>query len=226
MSGILYGVSVGAGDPELMTLKAVRFIKESPVIAAPETKGEKCAALSIAEQVCDLSGKTIVNLKFTMSRDKEVLRKSHEDIAKQISEYLDRGESVAFLTIGDISVYSTFSYIAEILTARGYEVEICAGVPSFCAAAAAVKEPLVLGAQPLIVIPAGCVGSADFDKLCSLNGTKVIMKSGRSLSEIRANFYGKRVLAVENCGYHDQKIYHSLDEIGDGCGYFTTIIIK
>lgn len=223
MSGILYGVSVGAGDPELVTLKAVRIINECSVIAAPETKGEKHAALSIAEQVCDLSGKTIINLKFTMSRDKEVLRKSHEDIAEKLSAYLDRGEDAAFITIGDISVYSTFWYIACILHERGYEIEICAGVTSFCAAAAAVKEPLVLRTQPLIILPADC---KDFDRFCSMNGTKVIMKSGRSIADIKAKLNGKHVFAVENCGYPDQKIYHSLDEIGDDCGYFTTILIK
>lgn len=223
MSGILYGVSVGAGDPELMTLKAVRIINECPVVAAPETKGEKCAALSVAERVCDLTGKTVVKPEFTMSRDKKILQKSHEDIAEQISAYLDRGEDVAFLTIGDISVYSTFSYIARILCERGYETRLCAGVTSFCAAAAAIKEPLVLGAEPLIVIPAGC---ADFDRLCSMKGAKVIMKSGRSIADIKAKLCGKQAFAVENCGYPDQRIYHSLDEIGDGCGYFTTIIIK
>lgn len=223
MSGTLYGVSVGAGDPEQMTLKAERIINECYVIAAPVTSNEKSAALSIAEQVCDISGKTIVNLKFTMSRDREILRKSHEDIASALIEYLDYGEDIAYITIGDISVYSTFSYIAEIIRSRGYTVETCAGVPSFCAAASAVGEPLVLGAEPLIVIPAGC---EDLEKLCSLNGTKVNMKSGRSIADIKAKLCGKQAFAVENCGYPDQRIYESLDEIGDDCGYFTTIVIK
>ena len=156
----------------------------------------------------------------------DVLEKTHMNIADLISAYLDRGKDVAFITIGDISVYSTFWYIARILREHGYETEVCAGVPSFCAAAAAVKEPLVLGAEPLIVIPAGCARSADFDRLCSMKGTKVIMKSGRSIADIKAKLNGKRVFAVENCGYPDQRIYNSLDEIGGDCGYFTTIIIK
>ena len=251
-SGTLYGVSTGPGDPELMTLKAIRIIEQCSVIAAPinfkvtelspsREKARFCtdnarnmsgdaplthetnsAALSIAEQVCDLSGKTVIKLRFTMSRDKEILSQSHLDIAAEISKYLDDGKDAAFITIGDISIYSTFWYIARILRERGYEIEVCAGVPSFCAAAAAVKEPLVLGNEPLAVVPAGC---RELEKLCSVDGTKVIMKSGRSVDKIREKLSGKAVYAVENCGYENQKIFNPLDDTDDS-GYFTTIIVK
>lgn len=106
---------------------------------------------------------------------------------------------------------------------RGYETEICAGVTSFCAAAAAVKEPLVLGSELLVVLPASC---AELEELCDVKGTKVIMKSGRSVSEIRGKLKGKSVYAVENCGYENQRIFGSLDEIDEDSGYFTTIIAK
>lgn len=221
--GILYGVSTGPGDPELMTLKAVRIIGQCPVVAAPITHGTSSAALSIAEQVCDLSGKTVIKPCFTMSRDKNILSESHLRIAEELSAYLDGGSDVTFITIGDISVYSTFWYIARILRERGYEIEVCAGVTSFCAASAAVKEPLVLGSEPLAVIPAEC---KELEKLCSVNGTKVIMKSGRSISEIRKKLREKTAYAVENCGYNNQRIFSSLDEIDDTSSYFTTIIVK
>ncbi len=221
--GILYGVSVGPGDPELMTLKAVRIIGECSVIAAPVTHGKNCAALSIVENVCDLSEKTVIKPHFTMSRDKDTLSESHRRIAEELSAYLDGGSDIAFINIGDISVYSTFWYIAQILRERGYEIGICAGVTSFCAASAAVKEPLVLGNEPLVVIPAGC---GELEALCSVKGTKVIMKSGRSVAEIRVKLNGKGVYAVENCGYENQRIFGSLDEIDDNSGYFTTIIAK
>lgn len=222
MKGKLYGVSTGPGDPELMTLKAVSIIEKCGVIAAPVTHGEKRAALSIVEKVCDLEGKIILDLPFAMSRDKTVLDKSHNAAADMIIPYLDSGISAAFVCIGDISVYSTFSYISRIVCERGYETEVCAGVTSFCAAAAAVGEPLVLGNEPLIVIPAG---NGDLDNLCSLTGTKVIMKSGRSIAEIKEKLKGRKTYAVENCGYEDQRIYNSIDEIDDG-KYFTTIIVK
>lgn len=219
--GKLYGVSVGPGDPELLTVKAERIIGKCGVIAAPITHGKNSAALSIAEKACDLSGKEIISLPFTMSRDERVLAESHEAAANLIMPYLEKNDA-AFVCIGDISVYSTFSYIADIVRRRGSEVEIVPGVTSFCAAAAAVGEPLVTGSEPLIVIPAGCAG---FGELCALDGTKVVMKSGRSISGIKEAVGGREAYAVENVGYPVQKVYRSLDEIGES-GYFTTVVFK
>lgn len=222
MKGKLYGVSVGPGDPELLTIRAARIIERCGVIAAPVTRGKNCAALSIAQGACDLSSKTVLKLEFTMSRDERVLAESRRAAAEQLFPYLDSGADIAFVSIGDISVYSTFSYIAEIVLRRGYEFEICPGVTSFCAAAAAVKRPLVLGSEPLTVIPADC---EEFDELCSRGGTKVVMKSGKAASEIGEKLRGRDAYAVENVGYDNEKIHRTLDEIAES-GYFTTIIFK
>lgn len=224
MNGKLYGVSVGPGDPELVTLKAVRTIEKCKVIAAPITRNEKRAALSIAEKVCDISEKTVLDLPFAMSRDKRVLAEAHKAAVEMIISYLNKGTDVAFVCIGDISVYSTFSFIAAIVKEHGFGIEIIPGVTSFCAAAAAVGEPLVTGTEPLIVIPAG-IDPDEFEKLSSLDGTKVLMKSGRSLPEIAKKLQGKTGFAVENAGYPEQKIFGSLDELGES-GYFTTVIFK
>lgn len=224
MNGILYGISVGPGDPELVTLKAIKIIEKCKVIAAPVTHGEKRAALSIAGSLCDFSEKTVLDLPFAMTRDELVLAETHNAAAEMIISYLADGFDVSFVCIGDISVYSTFSYIEKIVKEHGFGIEIIPGVTSFCAAAAAVGEPLVTGTEPLIVIPAG-IKSAEFDKLCSLDGTKILMKSGRSLPEIAKKLQGKTGFAVENAGYPDQKIFGSLDEIGEA-GYFTTVIFK
>ncbi|MDE5557562.1 MAG: precorrin-2 C(20)-methyltransferase, partial [Ruminococcus sp.] len=109
--GKLYGVSVGAGDPELMTLKAVRIIEKSAVIAVPRTSG-KSLALSIVEKTIDLSGKIIIYLDFPMSRDKKILSENYDKISEIICKNLYEND-IAMLSIGDISIYSTFSYIAE-----------------------------------------------------------------------------------------------------------------
>lgn len=222
MKGKLYGVSVGPGDTELLTIKAARIIERCGVIAAPVTHGKNSAALSIAQGACDLSGKTVLKLEFTMSRDERVLSESRNAAAERLVSYLDGGADIAFVNIGDISVYSTFSYISEIISRRGFEFEICPGVTSFCAAAAAAKRPLVLGSEPLIVIPADC---AEFDELCERGGTKVVMKSGKSVAAITERLQGRDVYAVENAGYVDERIYTSLEEIAES-GYFTTIIFK
>lgn len=224
MNGKLYGISVGPGDPELVTVKAVKTIKSCGVIAAPVTRGEKRAALSIAEKVCDISGKTVLDLPFAMSRDESILAEARNAAAELILPYLADGKDVAFVCIGDISVYSTFSHIAKIVKERGFGIEIIPGVTSFCAAAAAVGEPLVIGTEPLIVIPSG-IDPDEFEKLSSLDGTKILMKSGRSLPEIAKKLQGKTSYAVENIGYPEQKIFNSLDDIGQ-TGYFTTVVFK
>lgn len=225
MNGTLYGVSVGPGDPELMTLKAVRIIKNCEVIAVPRTGKENALALEIAKQVCDISGREILWLDFLMSKDRNLLNRQHQKIAEQLYPYLKNGKSIAFLNIGDVSVYSTFSYIAELVESKGFDVEICAGVTSFCAVAAEVKSPLVQGKNPLIIMPPNC---ADFDNLLEFGGTKVIMKSGSSTAAIK-NMLAEHNLnnttyAVCNCGYSDEAIYPNLDSIPDECGYFTTIV--
>ena len=134
--GIFYGISVGPGDPELLTRKAVRVMEECKVIATPQTKGENTLALDIASAAVDMSGKTILPIRFLMTKDKDALQKSHEEAADEIAAWLDKGEDVGMLNLGDVSIYSTFSYIHEILKARGYETVVIPGVPSFCAVAA------------------------------------------------------------------------------------------
>ena len=136
LKGTFYGVSVGPGDPELMTLQAVRLIRQCPVLAAPQTASGQMLALDIARSALGkaLDGKTIVPLHFAMSRDPAVLAASHEKAAAAVRQYLDAGQDVAMLNIGDVSIYATFGYLQEILQAGGYATAMAAGVPSFCAA--------------------------------------------------------------------------------------------
>ena len=223
MSGIFYSVSVGPGDPELLTLKAVRIIKSCPVVAAPRTKGGNMLALSIAEQVIDMTGKTVIPLEFPMKPDWTVQHENHRRIAEQLAVHLGNGQDVAMLNIGDVSLYSSCTYIAEELAEMGFETKMCAGVPSFCAAAAELNIPLSGGSEPLTIIP------AQYDNartMIGLDGTKVIMKSGKKLSEIKEMLSGSgTVFAVENCGFPDQKLYSDTDETTD-CGYLTVMIVK
>ncbi len=215
MKGKLYGVSTGPGDPELMTIKAVTIIDACPVIAVPRTAGKKHLALEIASQVCELSGKEIIFLDSPMSRDPDVCEKAHENAAGLIAKFLESGKDAAMLNIGDISVYSTFSYIAERIAALGYEYEVCPGVTSFCAAAASLKIPLVQGNEPLVLIPSeDCIDA---------NKTFVLMKRARSLVK---TLEGDEIYAAESCGLENEKLYRSADELPLESGYFTTIIAK
>ena len=138
MTGTLYGVSVGPGNPELLTLQAVRLLRQCPVLAAPQTASGQMLALDIARRALgsELDGKTILPLQFAMSRDAAVLRASHETAASAVRPFLDAGQDVAMLNLGDVSIYATFGYLQEILQAQGYATAMAAGVPSFCAAPA------------------------------------------------------------------------------------------
>ena len=133
LKGTFYGVSVGPGDPELMTLQAVRLIRQCPVLAAPQTDSGQMLALDIARSALGeaLDGKTIVPLYGAPA----ALAASHEKAAAAVRQYLDAGQDVAMLNIGDVSIYATFAYLQEILQAGGYATAMAAGVPSFCAAA-------------------------------------------------------------------------------------------
>ncbi|MGN0692172.1 MAG: precorrin-2 C(20)-methyltransferase, partial [Oscillospiraceae bacterium] len=225
MNGKLFGIGTGPGDPELMTLKAVRIINECEVIAAPRTSGKNTAAFDIASQVCDMSQKEIIYMDFTMGgADADEL---HQKAANNICKALSEGKNAAFLTIGDITVYSTFSYIAEIVERRGYETELCPGVTSFCAAAAAAKRSLTEKDSPLVVIPSSC---AEIGSLLDIRGTKVIMKSGRRITAVK-HLLAERGMtdstyAVCSCGMADEHIYDDIAELPDDCGYFTTVIAE
>ena len=223
MSGILFGVSVGPGDPELVTIGAVKAIKECRVIAVPRTKGESSLALSIAEQAVDLLKKKIVFYDFPMSRDRNEWEMSQGQAAEDICSRLSSGESVAMLCLGDISVYSTFSYVAERVKQRGFICRWIPGVTSFCAAASVCGSSLVNGNEPLIVIPA----SADnFDELMALSGTKVIMKPRVISERLRTVLESRPFFAVSNCGMPDEKIYTDINDVPVNGSYFTVFIVK
>mgnify|MGYP000211769030 CR=1 FL=1 len=133
--GILYGVGVGPGDPELITRKAQRIIAQAAVLAVPDKGSGEKTALTIAGELAE--GKEILLCDAPMVRDEAALDAAYEANADRVCALLDGGKDVAFLTLGDPTVYSTYLYLHRKVTARGYEAEIIPGVPSFCAVAAA-----------------------------------------------------------------------------------------
>lgn len=223
MTGIVYGIGVGPGDPELMTLKAVRRIRESDVIAVPGEDAEKSVAYRIARQaVPEIEKKPLLGIASPMVTDREELAEVYRKNAEKIIPFLRKGECVAFLTLGDPAVYSTFFYLAEAIRAAGYPYEVVSGVPSFCAAAAAAGVSLVLGEESLRVVPASRGEAAEQKEVT------VLMKSGHRIGEVRQELIdsGKDVILVENCGMPDERIFRSAEEIPEDAGYFSLIITK
>ena len=225
MKGIAYGVGVGPGDPELMTLKAVRLIKENEVIAVPGKDPKETVAYKIAAgAVPEIEEKTLLPINFLMVKDRQKIDEEHRKGVKQIEEVLDQGKNVVFLTLGDSTIYCTFSYLQHYLEADGYKVELVNGIPSFCAAASALNISLTEWDEPLHVIPA----AHKTEEPLTLPGTYVLMKSASYMKDVKdlLRASGKDVQCVENCSMETQKIYRSVDEIPDDAGYFSLIVAK
>lgn len=226
--GTLHGVGVGPGDPELMTLKAVRCIEQCPVLAAPQTAAGRMLALDIAKGAVDVSGKIILPLHFAMSRDSEVLKASHAAAADAVRAHLDAGRDVALLNLGDVSIYATYGYLEEILTAQGYAAVRIAGVPSFCAAAARLGQSLTGGMEQPLTIAPGC----HVDQVLAAPGAKVLMKTGRRLPKTLDALRERGLLAnsamVCNCGLPDEAVFPALTDYdpAQDAGYFATILVK
>lgn len=225
MSGKLYGVGIGPGDPELLTLKAMRIIEESPVIAVPGTEAKETVAYQIVEKAFPRLGeKELLAVPMPMTKDPEVLEKAHREGTALVRNVLDGGRNVAFLTLGDPTVYSTYLYVHRQILELGYEAEIISGITSFCAVAARLNMGLVEKAEELHVIPS----SYQIEEALKLPGTKVLMKAGRKMAAVKETLKntGKTAVMIENCGMENEKIFRSVDEIPETAGYYSLIIVK
>ena len=225
--GTLYGVSIGPGEPELITLKALNIISNSKYIATPHTGTGDSLALSIVSQAIDLSDKEIMKLEFPMTKDKDILSKSHQVAADAIADVLDTGNDVAMLNLGDVTIYSTFAYTMDKLLEKNYDVEVIPGVTSFCASASKLRIGLTTMNEPLHIIPATGI---DLREALQMPGSKVLMKIGKSMPKLievlKELNLEDNVYAVENCGLENEKIYNNLDEFDGKMGYFTIVIVK
>lgn len=239
--GTLYCVSTGPGDPELMTLKAVRITSACPV-AALSVDGtrrdkehmengseaglkENCVAYQIAAPVVPgLDEKEFLYLSMPMTKDRELIERSHREAAEAILSCLREGKDVAWLTLGDVTVYATSMYVAELVKKAGYPMEAVSGVPSFCAAAARLGRSLVSGSQELHVIPSSyhIEGALDYP------GTRVFMKAGSRIGQVKEQLRerGCQVYGVERCGMPGERIFTSADELDGESGYYTVLIAE
>ena len=142
----------------------------------------------------------------------------------QIEAVLKEGKNVAFLTLGDTSVYSTYLYVHTKIMEMGYEAEIVSGITSFCAVAARLNIGLVEKAEELHVIPA----SYQIEEALKLKGTKVLMKAASKMGEVKKMLLecGQDVVMIENCGMPGEKIHRSAEEIPEDASYYSLIIVK
>ena len=236
--GTVYCLGVGPGDPELVTLKAIRLMRECDVIAVPITSPDRRVEESVAYGSAvlaepEIAFKKTLAIELPMTRDRERLEQAHQRGAERLEEVLDTGANVAYLLLGDPTIYGSFAYLSKILTADGYLVQICSGVPSFCAAAARAGISLVEGEETLRIVP----GPSALDDSAAYAHHLAIMKAGSRIDKVKVFFeekvdhYGNTgeytdVCMVENCGMENEHIYRSASEIPEYAGYLSIVIAK
>ena len=228
MAGKLYGIGVGPGDSELLTLKGKRVLDNAQIIAYPvKEKGEESTALNIIKGVVDISGKEILELVFRMDPSKEKREACRKEAADIIANELSKGKDIAMITLGDVAIYSTYTYVNQMVREMGYETEIIPGIPSFCSGAAMAQISLVEGNESLAVI-SSLKGKDQLDAALEKFENVVVMKAGSSMDRIKKtlseNNLEDKALVVSNVGLSDE--YIGKVDMDRDYGYFTTMIIR
>ena len=224
--GKLYGIGVGVGDPENITLKAIKVLRDIDVIVLPEAKtGEGSTAFDIVKEYIKEDVEQIF-LEFPMIKELEtrkIFRKNNADIIKK---ELKKGKNVAFLTIGDPMTYSTYNYVLEYLD-KDTIVETVAGINSFNSIVARLNIPLVIGDEDLKVISVN--KNTDFHKEIENNDNLVFMKISRSFDKIKKAILetGNKdnLIIVSDCGKDTEKVYTDIEKMEE-VPYFSTLIFK
>lgn len=212
----------------MMTLKAVRLVRECDIIAIPASGKETNVAWEIARgAVPEIEDKKLLEVSMPMIREESRLRESHDKAAAAVMAELEKGKDIAFLTLGDPSIYSTYIYIHNRVAAKGYETEIIPGIPSFCAVAARLNEGLTEASEALHVIPASYDG---IEEALALKGTRVLMKSGKSIGKVKAILEQMEpppaVKMVERCGMQGERVFRRLEDLDEEAGYFSILVVK
>lgn len=231
-SGTLFGIGVGPGDPELLTLKALRIIQAAPVICVPqsETRPESYA-LGIVRCHLDLDRQEILRLPFPVD-DPEGAAGVWRSGADTLAQLLYRGQDVAFITEGDPMLFSTFIYMLEAITEDhpSIPVEIIPGVSSVMAAAASSKVPLATHGQRLAVLPT-VYGIEDLSEAIARYDTIVLMKVNRellkSLDNLESLGLADKTVYVRRVGTPGEKVVHDVAKLTqEDIDYFSLLIVK
>lgn len=225
--GKLIGIGVGPGDPELLTIKALNFLKKVNVICSPRSNSSKPSlALSIIQKYLDEREDKFIILEpiFPMIENNNALKEYWNHAATLIADKLVKGLDVAFITLGDPSIYSTFSYINKIIAAQGFTVEVIPGVASFtgCAATAGVS----LGEKDEIIIIVPKVDER-LPRIMDYGDTLVVMKTSRHSKTlekmVNQNKRRKEIISVQNCTMEKEKV---LKGFVKDKKYLSTTILK
>ena len=230
--GTIYALGVGPGDPELITRKAERILRSVDVICAPTGQAEAASfALSIVEPYLDRSRQLIIAQVFPMKKEEAELLPFWVEAAATVAAHVRAGRSVAFITIGDPFLYSTFLYLFRIFKEDYPELplEIVPGISSVFAAAAAAGVPLGMGADRIAILPA-TYESAGLRQTLRDYETVVLMKAHRRFEQIYALLEETGRLDdavyVRRVGSASEEVVHDLRTlVGKPLDYLSLIIV-
>ena len=230
--GTFYGIGVGPGDPELITMKAIRILQRVDVVyAAASTKNSHSLAVSIAKPHIP-EATPIQRLSFPMTTDRAVTQLAWEENADTIYKSLSKGDDVAFLTLGDPMTYSTYGYVLRYMNRIDAELPAVTvpGITSYQAAAARLNVPLVEGEESLLVV-SGAMGGDRLRQQTVKPENVVFLKAYRNVEDITRAISeadaGYRCMGISKCGQTDEKIMFDLEELETRSpDYWTLIIAK
>ncbi len=231
-TGTFYGIGVGPGDPDLLTLKASKILQRVDVVyAASSTKNDHSLAVRIAK--AHIPERTVVyKLRFPMTTDREETRIAWKENSETIYKSLKKGLEVAFLTLGDPMTYSTFGYISKHIKRIDPDIviDIVPGITSYQAAAARLNMPLVEGEESLLVV-SGATGGDRLRQLSIKPENIVFMKAYRNVPDITSALHETNLSyhckGISKCSQHDERIVHNMMEFETlDPDYWTLIIAK
>ena len=230
--GTLYGISVGTGDPELITVKGLRLLQNTKIVAFPAGIDQKPG---IAERIIAqwLQPQQItIALDFPYTKDENILEKAWQQAAAQVWQYLHQGINVAFACVGDVSFYSTFTYLAQTIQKVYGEVPIITvpGVCSPAAAAADLQIPLTTTNQRLTILPA-IYSWQDLEQALASSDVVVLMKVSSVYRQVWQILQQHNLLesssVVERASFSDRNIYPNLKDYPQlQLSYFSILIIR
>ncbi len=229
----IYAVGVGPGDPELLTRKAERILRHVPVICAPSAStGDSSHALSIVEPFLDRSRQEVIVSVFPMKKDQEGLDEFWEEAAATVVTHIRQGKDVAFITIGDPFLYSTFLYLYRIFRDRypDIPIEVVPGVSSITAAAVAAGIPLAAASERIAVLPATFEEEKlrrtlqDFDTVVLMKVNRVFDRVYGLLKELGRE---RGCAFVSRAGTNEEKVVYDLESlVGKKLDYLSLLIVK
>ena len=208
MSGTFYGIGVGPGDPELLTMKAIKTIQTVDIIIAPKTeKKDGSVAFNIAKPYLKKDVRVVYQV-FPMVKGFSESTEAWEANKQEIMGFLAEGKNVAFLTLGDAMFYSTYIYVFRLLEKAGVKIETIPGIPAFCAIGSHLGWPIVEGDDVLSIIPA-TADAAKIRKAMAVADNVVIMKVYKNFPEIadllEENGMMEKSVMVSRCGLPDEE---------------------